>query len=129
MENTVNQRVKQLRSKLGISQNDFANKIDTSLMTVSRWENGVHEVPRKAIYRICAEFGVSEDWLTDGIGELTISLPATNENINPWKDALVEQLTDEIKFLRESLKMALQSRANFPKENVLVGSFAPKYVA
>lgn len=38
-------RIQKLRDRLGLSQTDFARKLDVSAMAVSRWERGINEPP------------------------------------------------------------------------------------
>lgn len=40
-------RIERFRGKLGLSQTEFARKLDVSAMAVSRWERGVNEPPAK----------------------------------------------------------------------------------
>ena len=42
------QEVKQLRVKLGLSQQEFATKLGIGIMTVSRWERGITKPSRMA---------------------------------------------------------------------------------
>lgn len=45
---TFQEKVKLARSKLGISQEDFAREIGVSFATVNRWENGNFKPSRLA---------------------------------------------------------------------------------
>lgn len=130
MENTVSERIKMLRTQLNLSQNEFANKVGASIMTVSRWETG-HAIPKKNLYKINQTFGVSMQWLETGAGEMNISMHSETKTVdNPWRDALVEQLNDEIQFLRNALKLALGGKeANFLNAfDLAVPGVASKYV-
>ena len=41
-------RIEKLRNKLGLSQTEFAKKLDVSAMAVSRWERGINEPPARS---------------------------------------------------------------------------------
>lgn len=125
MENTVNQRILMLKEHLRLTDIEFCSVAKLSTGTLHRIKNN-SEVSPKVITSICSAFGVTREWLVSGIGEMQISLPRKSETIeNPWKDALVQQLNDEIKFLRNALKLALGSKeANFLNGNVFSGVFA-----
>jgi transcriptional regulator with XRE-family HTH domain len=122
MENNVNQRVKLLRKTLGISQEKFANELELSLISVNRMEKG-SEVSLKTVKKIVEKFGISEKWLSEGIGELEVNLPIKEEvYVNPYKDALVRELKEEVDFLRQLLKnitgTSQSVRANFNDDTV-----------
>jgi transcriptional regulator with XRE-family HTH domain len=128
MENTVNERIKILRNKLDISQQDFATAIKTTTTTMSRIEAG-QTTPRKStIDAIVKKFSVSRDWLVEGIGEISFQTVTEQTNDNPWKDALVSELKEEVRYLRELLKMAMSSKqtANFNNGIALAGLFENK---
>lgn len=64
--NTINQRVKELRLKLGLSQDDFGNAIGLSKSGISNIENGTRSVRETHIKLICSAFDVDETWLRTG---------------------------------------------------------------
>lgn len=139
MEVTVNDRIKMLRSALNLSQNEFAQKLGSTIITVSRWETG-HTIPKKNLYRINQVFGVSIEWLEHGIGDMQIITPQLTSikelDLNPWKDALVSQLKDENTFLKDQIQMMremlqlLKPQANFLNGNALaVLNYPPRQVA
>lgn len=37
------EQIKELRTKLGMTQKEFADKVGTTIQTISNWENGVFE--------------------------------------------------------------------------------------
>lgn len=42
------ERVKEIREAMGLTQEDFAHKLGTSVSTVNRWENGKNRPGRMA---------------------------------------------------------------------------------
>lgn len=57
------ERITILRERLGLSQKDFAEALETTQTTVSRWERGAVKLPAGAAARIARVFNVSYDWL------------------------------------------------------------------
>lgn len=78
----LNERIKCLRNKLNLKQEDFGNKINLTKFAISNYENGRTGIPDRVISDICREFEVNEDWLRDGDGEM------------------FEQLTDQEKLMK-----------------------------
>jgi transcriptional regulator with XRE-family HTH domain len=72
---TVNERIRQLRRSLGLSQLDFSKAIYVSNGYTAEIENG-HRIANDRIIRlICLTFGVSEQWLKTGEGEMFQTSP------------------------------------------------------
>lgn len=65
---TINNRLKELRNKLGLSQAEFAEEIKVSRGYVSRYENGTLEINARIISLISSRFSVNENWLLTGEG-------------------------------------------------------------
>lgn len=66
----MNERIKELRIMLGLSQEDFGARIGLkSKASVSKIEKGVNGTTDQTIKSICREFGVNEEWLRSGSGE------------------------------------------------------------
>ena len=64
----MNERIQSLRKELGLSQRDFAKKIDIGASTLAMFETGDRKPKDIHIKRICTEFGVNEVWLRTGEG-------------------------------------------------------------
>lgn len=67
---TQGERVKELRKALGLTLDKFGEKLGVTKTTISRIEKGVNNVTDQMAKGICREYGASEDWLRDGIGEM-----------------------------------------------------------
>lgn len=104
----MNKRLKQLRKYLNLSQEEFGGRLGVTRASISRLESGDINFTERMIKSICREFNVSPLWLTDGIGEMLLSIP---------DDLLVEiaeeyNLDDfDIKLIREFLKLNSDQRA------------------
>ena len=66
----MNDRVKKIRQESGITQAQFADRIGLSRNYVAMIEIGQREPSDRTISDICREFGVNEEWLRTGKGEM-----------------------------------------------------------
>lgn len=64
----MNERIQKIRRQLGLSQREFAKKIDIGASTLAMFETGDRKPKDIHINRICSEFGVNEVWLRTGEG-------------------------------------------------------------
>ena len=67
---TIGESIKILRKEKCLSMEDFGAIIGMGKSAVSRIENGVNGTTDQTIRSICREFGVSEQWLRTGEGEM-----------------------------------------------------------
>ena len=68
---TFGQRLKRLRKKSGLSQEELAGKINVHAVTVSKWETG-EQIPKTLILtRLATALNISEDELLNGAPEQT----------------------------------------------------------
>jgi transcriptional regulator with XRE-family HTH domain len=65
-------RVIQIRKILGLKQYEFAEKLKIKPTTLSMIENGNSIITDKNVQMICLTFGVNENWLRYGTGEIFI---------------------------------------------------------
>ena len=81
----MGERIKELRKALGLTQQEFADRIKVKRNTVATYEMGRSTPSDAAISLICREFNVNENWLRNGNGEM-FSRQSTD---------LIEQLTQQ----------------------------------
>jgi transcriptional regulator with XRE-family HTH domain len=55
-------RIEKLRGKLGLSQTEFARKLDVSAMAVSRWERGINQPPANCYIALGKLAGAEGCW-------------------------------------------------------------------
>jgi transcriptional regulator with XRE-family HTH domain len=72
----VNQRVRQIRNALELSQAKFAMVISISKGYIADVEIGVRKVNDRIIKLICTSFNVNDCWLRNGEGEMFSENPA-----------------------------------------------------
>lgn len=78
----MNERLRKLRKTLDLTQQEFGDKIGIKRNTVAQYEMGRNEPIEAVILSICRVFGVNEEWLRFGNGEM------------------FEQLTDQEKLMK-----------------------------
>lgn len=93
----INERIKHLRISLHLSQETFAERIDLKGSAISHLENGRRGITRQNINSICREFGVNEDWLRTGSGDMFENV----EEVNRVENAV--NLNERLKELRATL--------------------------
>ena len=68
--NPINERIKQIRVVLQISQNEFSKKIFISQSSLGEIETGTRKVNNRIIQLLCSQFNVNKDWIKTGQGNI-----------------------------------------------------------
>ena len=68
----MNTRMKQLRNHLGLTQQEFADRIGIKRGAIANYEVGRNEPVDSVISLSCREFRVNEEWLRTGAGEMLL---------------------------------------------------------
>ncbi|MCI8704488.1 MAG: helix-turn-helix transcriptional regulator [Anaerotignum sp.] len=73
----MRKRLREIRKKLGYTQNEFGERIGITGSTVSDIERGKLSLTERNISLICEKLGVNKNWLKNGEGEMfdTYNLP------------------------------------------------------
>ena len=101
----MNERIKDLRKFLKLTQDDFAEKLGLARNSIASYESG-RRTPNDAIIKlICREFNVDYFWLTEGIGEMFTEIP----------ESLIDNIALEYN-LSDSYKAILQAFLEVPDE-------------
>lgn len=80
-------RIKKLRKRLDMTQQEFAEKVGVKRNTIGQYEIGRNEPIDAVISLICREFNVNEEWLRTGKGEM----------FNPAPTDVLDQLAEKYK--------------------------------
>lgn len=59
----VNNRIRELRKSLGLSQEALAKKLGTTQQAVSRMENNAYDIPSDILINISQEYNVTTDYI------------------------------------------------------------------
>lgn len=66
----MHERIKYLRKTLDLTQQEFSDRIGVKRGAVANYEVGRNDPTDSVVALICREFGVSEQWLRTGTGEM-----------------------------------------------------------
>lgn len=66
----MNDRIRELRKTLELSQREFAQKIGLKQNAISYMEKSGATVTEQNVKAICSQFSVSESWLRTGSGKM-----------------------------------------------------------
>ncbi len=69
---TQGERIKEIRSSLGLTLEKFGEKVGVTKQTISRIENGINNLTEQMAKSICREFNVDYIWLTTGDGNMFV---------------------------------------------------------
>lgn len=69
----MNDRIKAIRKAKALSQKDFAEKLGLTDSAVAKYESGDRTPNGAVISAICLKFGVNQEWLQSGTGEMWAS--------------------------------------------------------
>jgi len=69
----LNNRVKELRLFLGLTQEEFGKKLGVTRSAISYIESGRSNITEHMLFTICLMFDVNKQWLKDGCGDMFIS--------------------------------------------------------
>ncbi len=85
---TINERVRQVRKDLGLSQEAFGERLGITKSAVSKIEKSENSVTDTMARLICSEFKVDPFWLESGIGD---------DKFTAIPETIIDSLVDEYK--------------------------------
>lgn len=101
---SVEPRTKELRKSLGLTQQEFADRLKITRGAVSNWDLG-HSVPSDAaVSLICREFNVREAWLRDGTGEMLEQLTEDEDRARFFGSLSKENASPEVLAFIDALR-------------------------
>lgn len=86
----MNERLKELRTTLGITLEEFGKRIGITRSAVGHLEKGSRNLTEQTLKSICREFGVNEEWLRTGEGEMFVPL-TRSEAIAEFAGSLMKE--------------------------------------
>lgn len=123
---TIGERIRIVRSKtLGrkISMASFADKIGVTSGAVSQWENNQKTPSNSVIVLICKEFGINEEWLRNGTGDM-FAVSDRESEIARIADTMLNEVEPSIR--NKLIRMV----ADAPEEDLeLLAKYAKEFVA
>ena len=92
----MNERLKQLRTVLGLSQEAFGETVCVTKAAISRLESGINSLSDRMILSIVTQHNVNERWLRTGEGDMFIEL-SKDEQIEDFIGNLLSSEEDSFK--------------------------------
>lgn len=99
----MNNRLTELRKALNLSMEKFGSRIGVSRSGISKMESGNSGMSEQTIISICREFGVDEEWLRTGKGDMFVELDR-DEEITVWASKITRSDFDK-QFVPEFVHM------------------------
>lgn len=127
----MKERIKRIRQTEGMTQAEFAEKINLSRNYIAMMEIGQREPSDRTIADVCRVFGVDETWLRTGVGEMHVPKSRREELSTIFSDAL-DGVNERFRFIREELGLSQEkfaARANRTRseiKNIEYGKTSPK---
>lgn len=111
----MNTRIKEVREKEKLTQEEFGKRIGSARNTIANYETGNRKPSNAVITSICREFGINEDWLRDGKEPMKIVIPKKLETylgeISKGNDDFIKDLIEVYMELDQTSKNALKEIA------------------
>lgn len=93
----MNARIEAVRKHEGLTQEQFAEKINLSRNYLWMLENGSRVPSDRTIKDICDKFGIREEWLRTGEGEMHLGEDAQSEQVAAFLADLTKDDSDTFK--------------------------------
>jgi len=104
---TVGERISAARKSKGLKQDQLGALVNLSSTGISSIENGKSIAP-DSVKAIASQFPEWYDWIMTGDGPTPPGILKTSAkktvDENPWKDALVMEMQNEIAFYKEIIR-------------------------
>lgn len=101
----MNNRVKELRLFLGLTQEEFGKKLGVTRSAISYIESGRSKITEHMLFTICLTFDVNKKWLKDGCGNMFISHTVGEELAGYMGRLLAEDNPEKEKYALLLLKI------------------------
>ena len=75
----MKERLKELRKTLGLTQQEFADRLGISRGNIATYETREGAPGNSVVNLICREFNVNETWLRTGMGEMFVQKSRSQE--------------------------------------------------
>lgn len=120
----MKERIKYLRSSMGLTQQQFADRLGLKRQTIASYEVGNIQPSGATILLMCKEYNINENWLRTGEGEMKV-VQTTQERYNlnleklqrvddetiiRWVNVIAETNPKVLKQIEEFMKKLLENQ-------------------
>ena len=119
----MNERIKKLRKALGLTQQEFAERLGIKRNTVANYETGRNTPIDAVVSLICREFDVNEEWLRTGEGDM-IQQHTRDKELGRFFGNVLKNENDTFKKRLMTALSRLDEEAWVDLERVLVEQFS-----
>ena len=102
-------RLKAVRKAVGLTQQEFANRLGIKRGAVANYEIGRNDPIDAVISLICREFGVNETWLRTGEGEMFAPVDPENQ-LMEWAGRVLADSSDSFRARFVRMMMGLTDK-------------------
>lgn len=99
-------RIKEIRLDVGLTMEQFGNRLGVTRSTISRLESSIISVTEQMRLSISREFGISEEWLRNGTGNMYDNIEKS-ARLMEWAVDIMKEKDDSIKKKVVNLLMSL----------------------
>ena len=103
MDYSINDRIKELRKTLRLSQTAFGERIGLGRGSIKGFDEKTTVPTSSQLVVICKEYNVNSDWLNHGTGEMFLERDSDDE-INDFLSSIID---DDDKSIRKRFILAL----------------------
>ena len=119
----MNERIKKLRKALGLTQQEFAERLGIKRNTVANYETDRNTPIDAVISLICREFDVNEEWLRTGEGYM-IQQHTRDKELGRFFGKILKNENDTFKKRLMTALSRLDEETWVDLERVLVEQFS-----
>lgn len=104
----IGDQIKELRSKLDLTQQEFAEKLGIKRNTVANYETGRNDPIDAVVSLICHTYNVSEVWLRTGEGDMFQPVSIEEELAGIFGTVMSGDMSTRSRMIRAFAKMPEQ---------------------
>lgn len=119
----MNERIKELRKELKLTQQEFADELKISRGNIGAYEVGKNAPSDAVVSLICKTFNVNEDWLRSGAGNMFLELPEEDEEA-AYVSELLEDVDNDLFILIKEVMHTYHDLT--PKSKEVIRDFSAK---
>lgn len=119
----MNERIKELRKELKLTQQEFADELKISRGNIGAYEVGKNAPSDAVVSLICKTFNVNEEWLRVGVGDMFLELPEEDEEA-AYVSELLEDLDNDLFILIKEVMHTYHDLS--PKSKEVIRDFSAR---